>query len=190
MIGIRPNGDGDIFAPMLAAMKLFYSKMPSTRTISSFSFSGRLTLEYHFESWYGLDEPAPFRLTVLAPLHYNELAQRMPAYGYILAFVGMRWHMLLFVSSSVLVRFKFVEVRLRALLFAQYVEKICACTKFFDICQRTAHMQRLRSMNAIQTVCSPVVRQRFITSTVAFVQPNCGHFLTNFSRISNVLITT
>ena len=63
----------------------------------------------------------------MAPLHYNELAQRMPAYGYILAFVGIRW-------CSLAHRFKFVEVRAHTLLVAQYVENFCTCIKCFDVC--------------------------------------------------------
>ena len=54
------------------------------------------------------------------PLQYNELAKRTPAYGDILAFVDISKYTLKFVSLSV--RFQFVEVRWRTLLFSQYVE--------------------------------------------------------------------
>ena len=82
------------------------------------------------------------------PLQYNELAKRTPAYGDILAFVDISKYTLKFVSLSV--RFQFVEVRWRTLLFSQYVEDVCACRKKFDLCQRTAHTQGVRSLNAIR----------------------------------------
>ena len=110
----------------------------------------------------------------------------MPSVWRYLAFVDIRLYTFKFVSSSVWVRFQFVVVRWRTLLFAQYVEDFCACT-VFDVCQRTASMQRVRSPYASRTVCLSAVRLQFGTCTVAFVQLNCGHALTFFERMSNVL---
>ena len=48
-------------------------------------------------------------------------------------------------------------------MFTQPVEDFCACTKLFDICQRTEHTQRGRSLNKMRMVCASAVRQGLVT---------------------------
>ena len=63
------------------------------------------------------------------------------------------------------------------------------CTKFFDVCRRMANTHSVRSPNATRTACSSSVRYLFGFNTVAYVEQNCGHTLTSFQRINNVLVT-
>ena len=95
-----------------------------------------------------------------------------------LAYAGIRW-------CSLAHRFKFVEVRSRTLLFAQYVETFLCMHRMFRGMPTNSPYAAGSFDERNSTVCSPTVRQRIVPSAVAFVQPNCGHF---FPRISNVLI--
>ena len=68
---------------------------------------------------------------VVYTIHVPNWLSVRSAFGDILTFVDTRWYTLKFDSSTVKGRFKFVEERSRTFLFAQYVEEICACTKYF-----------------------------------------------------------
>ena len=74
-------------------------------------------------------------MLIKRPLCLNELAQRIPANKDTFAFVDIRKYPLKFVSLSDLVRFQFFKVRRHTLLFAQYKEDFCSCTKLFNVCQ-------------------------------------------------------
>ena len=88
------------------------------------------------------------------------LSERLP-YGDILhslTYAGIRWRSLAHRFAFVFSSSQYVGIRWHTLLFAQYVEDFCACTKFFDVCRRMNNTQRVRPSNATRTLCSFTIR--------------------------------
>ena len=88
------------------------------------------------------------------------LSVRLP-YGdilHLLTYAGIRWSSLVHRFGFVFSSSQYVGIRWHTLLFAQYVEDFCACTKFFDVCRRMNNTQRVRPSNAIRTLCSFTIR--------------------------------
>ena len=113
------------------------------------------------------------------------IRQRMVIFWHSLSYDGVRFRSF----SSGFISFSVLRSTLAYVLVRTRHQRFCACTKCFDVCQRKARRQNVRELNAVRTVCSSAVRQRFGTSTLAFVRLYCGHALTFLARTSYVLVT-
>ena len=77
--------------------------------------------------------------------------------------------MLKFVSSTVKGHYQFVEECSHTLLFAQNVKDFCACTKFFDECQQSVHIQRVCSLKQCGRFVHPQYVSGLLLSTMQTV---------------------
>ena len=86
----------------------------------------------------------------------NWLSMRS-VFGDILTFVDTPWYTLKFITSMVKGRFQFVIEHSSYIVVRTVHHRFCACTKFFDVCQRTVHRQRIPSLNTMRTICASAV---------------------------------